>query len=671
MSDTPGQALTTEQGANGRHRRLAPLDGLRAFAVLTVLFYHGGLSWFGGGLLGVDVFFVLSGFLITTLLCGEFLARGTIALGRFWANRARRLLPALLLLLLGVAIYAWIFRSSLDLPSLRGDALSTLLYVANWHFLFSGQGYFARSLAPSPLLPMWSLGVEEQYYLIWPLVALLALRRGGTRAVAWVAGLGAVASASLMASLYGAGASIDRLYYGTDTRAQALLVGSFLGAVASTRDWRVITRTWARRPIGRATGAVLSCAGAAFLLWAWHEYDGQGALLYEGGFLMVALAAGAVITSVTSWRHSLLAGFLSLPPLTYIGSISYGLYLYHWPIFLALTEAHIGVSGAPLFLLRMSATFAVAILSYHLVERPIRTGHLARTWRGLAIGIGGVVATAGIVIATTAPFASTAAPVALTNGPTALSGSQHQALAASHAFTTNPLRFLLFGDSVAFTTSIGLEKHSVERYGVKVYNAGILGCNLDLAPTRLGGIVYPGNPKINCGRWRTSWRQQIAEFRPDVVGLLIGRFELADYLYHGTWVHVGMPGWDQHLESELDQAVSILSAGGARVLLFTFPYIDPPLAQPNGSLWPENRPSRVDAWNRLIDQVAASHRDTVTLVDLNHLLDPQGHFTTTVDGISVRWPDDGIHVSTAGGEWLQPRLLPTISQLGLEVRSRR
>jgi len=663
------QAATT--GGTRPPRRLVPLDGLRAFAVLTVLLYHGGVTWFGGGLLGVDVFFVLSGFLITSLLCSEFLVKGTVALGRFWANRARRLLPALLLLLLGVALYAWVFRSSLDLASIRGDALSTLLYVANWHFLFSGQGYFAKSIAPSPLLPMWSLGVEEQYYLIWPLVALLALRRGGTRAVAWVAGVGAVASASLMAALYLAGASIDRLYYGTDTRAQALLVGSVLGALASTRDWRVIAEAWARRPVGRVTGAVLGVAGSAFLLWAWHALDGQEALLYQGGFLLVALAAGAVITVVTSWRHSVLATALSWRPLTYIGTISYGLYLYHWPIFLTLTEARTGLSGLGLFAVRISVTFAVAILSYHLVEKPVRQGHLARTWRGLAVGIGAVLATTGVVIAVTVPIASDASPVPLAGDPTGLSASQHQALAASSAFTTHPIRFMIFGDSVALTASVGLAIDSTGRYGVRVYDAGILGCDLSLAPDRLAGVVYPGDPNVNCGSWEKTWSRQIAKVHPDVAGLLIGRFELADHYYHGTWMHLGMPVWDRHLEGKLDRAVSVLSAGGARVVLFTFPYIDPPLAQPDGALWPENRPDRVKRWNQLLDQVAATHRSTVTLVDLNRILDPQGHYTATVDGVSVRWPDDGIHISTAGGEWLQPRLLPTVGELGLEARGQR
>ena len=215
MSDTSGNRATSAHAGRGH---LPSLDGIRAFAVCAVLLYHAGVAGVRGGLLGVDVFFVLSGFLITSLLCAEQSERGSIRLGQFWARRARRLLPALFLLLLGVALYAWVLRNSLDVSSIRGDAVSTLLYVANWHFIFSGQGYFTQSTAPSPLLHMWSLGVEEQYYLVWPLVAFFVLRRGGARLMAWVAGLGAAASALLMASMYLAGFSPDRLYYGTDTR---------------------------------------------------------------------------------------------------------------------------------------------------------------------------------------------------------------------------------------------------------------------------------------------------------------------------------------------------------------------------------------------------------------------------------------------------------------------
>jgi peptidoglycan/LPS O-acetylase OafA/YrhL len=634
---------------------------------VAVLLFHAGVPGVGGGLLGVDVFFVLSGFLITSLLCGEQLTRGAIRLGRFWAGRARRLLPALFLLLLGVALYAWVFRNSVDVQSIRGDALSTLLYVANWHFIFSHQGYFTQSTAPSPLLHMWSLGVEEQFYLAWPLVAFVVLRNRGPRLLAWVAGAGAAASALLMASMYLAGFSTNRLYYGTDTRAQALLVGAALGAVASGRQWRVVAPRWAVTRAGRRAGACLGLGGAAFLVWAWHAQNGQGAFMYEGGFLLVALAAGAVITAVTSWRSGTLATVCSLGPLTYIGRISYGLYVYHWPLFLVIDHAHTGLSGTALLAARLAAALAAAAVSFHLVEQPIRSGRLGRTWRGLTLAAGGAVASAAVVVAATLPAASAPVPSARPGSSSGLPAAERQALVAARAFTSDPVRLLMVGDSVATTASVGLKVDSVQRYGVKLYNKGVLGCDLSAEPSRLGGVDYTNPPGVNCGSWPSLWSADVAAVQPQVVGLLIGRFELADHFYGGQWVHVGQPAWDDQLERSLDRAIGVLTSGGARVALFTFPYIDPPIEQLDGAPWPENVPSRVDAWNRIEREVATTHPATVTLIGLNRMLSPDGHFTTTVDGVKVRWPDDGIHVTRAGGEWLQPMVLPEIAELGLRA----
>ena len=175
----------SEVSLTGPHIR--GLDGIRAVAVLGVLGFHGGVAGFGGGLLGVDIFFVLSGFLITSLLVGEWSRTGTLSFRRFYERRARRLLPGLFILLLLVAAYAQWFAETDTLSTLRGDALATILYVANWRFIFSGQSYFVHFGPPSPLLHTWSLAVEEQFYLVWPAVALFVLRRGGRRALAVVA----------------------------------------------------------------------------------------------------------------------------------------------------------------------------------------------------------------------------------------------------------------------------------------------------------------------------------------------------------------------------------------------------------------------------------------------------------------------------------------------------
>jgi peptidoglycan/LPS O-acetylase OafA/YrhL len=643
-------------------RRLPQLDGIRAFAVLTVLLYHFGVSWVNGGLLGVDVFFVLSGFLITSLLCTESTRTGTIALVRFWGRRARRLLPALFVLLVGVALYAHFFAGTVKLSSVRGDALSTLTYVANWRFIFSNQGYFAATGAPSPLLHTWSLAVEEQYYLIWPLVALVVLRWRGTRALAWVAGIGALASAALMVAMHHAGFSVDRLYYGTDTRAQALLVGSCIGALASLRSWHVISERWATTRPGRVAGVALGVAGSGYLLWAWHAYVGTNPFLYNGGFLLVALATAAVITQVVSWPASWLARFCSLGVLTFIGRISYGLYLYHWLLFLVIDNAHTGLSGFALFAARLGATFVVAVASYYLLEQPIRTRRFLPNWHALAAsGVAVGVTVTALVVSTIVPAEGSV----VIRGRT-MPAAEHRALAANAAFTTNPVRFLLLGDSVALTLGIGLSYNSRPRYGVVLNDQAPLGCDLDpsLQVNTTGTVSLA---PAGCQDWQQTWATQVATYRPQVVGLALGRWEVADHLYQGKWTHVGQGDWDRHLVAELTEGVKILSADGARVVLFTMPYIDPPQESPDGSPFSETLPSRADAYNRLVNEVGKADPGVVTVIDLNKMLDPRGQFAMAIDGVTVRW-SDGVHVSLAGGELVQPKILPTVAALGLAAK---
>ncbi len=670
MSTGGGEATALVEGEHRTQQpapsgtRLAPLDGIRAFAVLAVLLYHGGVSWVNGGLLGVDVFFVLSGFLITSLLCREYLRRSTIALKSFWARRARRLLPALFVLLVGVAVYARVYAGSIDLPSLRGDAISTLLYVANWRFIFSDQGYFAQAAAPSPLLHMWSLGVEEQYYLIWPLVALFVLRRFGTRGLAWTAGVGAVASAVLMAAMFHTGFSIDRLYYGTDTRAQALLVGSFLGAISAHRNWHVIPARWADPPAGRWAGRLLGLFGAAYLLWAWHIYNGQATFLYNGGFLIVAVAAGAVITTVTTWPTSLLAKACSFSVLTYIGRISYGLYVYHWPLFLVINNAHTGLTGTPLLLVRLAVTGAISVVSYHFIELPIRRAEFFHHRRGL-VATGGVVIAMAVVliVATVTP---TSARVTV-NAASAIPAAEHQQLAAANAFTTNPVRFELFGDSIALTLGNGLAINSKRDFGIKLYKAYVIGCDLDpgLDIRNAGQVTIAPQ---TCLDWPQRISALVNQDRPEVFGVLLGRWESYDHLYQGHWVHLGEPVWDNHIASQLNEVVRIGSSKGAKVALFTMPYVDLSQEAPNGQPYPENQPSRVTAYNAIVERVAKEHPGLVTVIDLNKMLDPNGHYTSTIDGIVVRWTD-GIHISSAGDQWLQPKILPQIASLGLSSRA--
>ncbi len=219
---------------------------------------------------------------------------------------------------------------------------------------------------------------------------------------------------------------------------------------------------------------------------------------------------------------------------------------------------------------------------------------------------------------------------------------------------------------MALTLGVGLGPHSVEDYGVRIFDGGLLGCDLDDVEVRLSGVVGPATK--GCAHWQSAWAHGIDSIRPDVVGLLIGRWEVSDHLFDGHWVHVGDPAWDDHLVGELNQAVDILSSRGAKVVLFTMPYVDPPTEAADGTPFPENDPTRVVAFNSLLAEVGRQRPGVVTVIDLNKLLDPAGHYQSVIDGVTVRWPD-GVHISQPGGLLLQPHVLPEVGRLGLAARA--
>ena len=649
--------------------RIPGLDGIRAIGILLVLAFHGGLSWASGGFFGVDVFFVLSGFLITGLLVAEFRQHAGIALGRFWVHRVRRLLPALLAMVCAVAIVAWIDAPADTLAQLRSDGLATLLYVNNWHQILGGQGYFAELATPRPLLHAWSLSIEEQFYLVWPVIVLVVLRLTRSLGALLVVTLaGAVASAVAMALLFHPGLAANRSYFGTDPRVQALLLGAALAIVLA----RPLARRGDRDPAGalvrrldltarrRGGLVVLGVVGLVVIGSMAATVTATARWPYLGGFALLSLATVGVIASVALVPEGPEARVLSVRPVRYIGAISYGLYLWHWPLYVLLDHGRTGLSGTGLLTVRLLASFAVAVVSYHVLEMPIRRGALPG-WRGALAAVGAMGLTVALLLAATA--GSTEARPASASG---LTVAERQALVDHGAFAGRPVRFMLFGDSVATTMALGLRSGSQSRWGVEAqFTHTDLGCDLDPSDTIVvSGATVPASP--GCRDWQAVWARAVSHEHPEVVGVLLGRWEIVDRLHDGTWTHIGQPAWDEHLVHQLDQAIGIFSSHGATTVLFTMPYLDPPEA-PDGSVWPENTTQRVDAYNRLVRSVAARHPGAVHVIDLNRIVGPRGTYAATLDGVTVR-SSDGIHFTENGGLWLRSRILPAVGRLGVEGR---
>lgn len=389
------------------------LDGLRALAVVAVLLYHAGLAWIPGGFLGVDVFFVISGYLITSLLLAEWAARGRVDLMAFWLGRARRLLPAAFLVIAASLAFAVVFLPG-EVAGLRGDALASFGYVTNWYLIFEHESYFEAVGRPSLLRHLWSLAVEEQFYLLWPPLLAAGFGMGALfyrRRRLLVAVLaGAAGSALLMAALYQPEVDPSRVYYGTDTRAAGLLVGAALaffwapggaprralerplealeetggGTYRLFRSWRF---GWFRRGWGWTAPLLLDALGLAALaglVWSCLTLGEYQPFLYRGGFALVAVATAVLIAAVVYPRGHLGARLLSWGPLRWVGLRSYGIYLWHWPVFMA-SRPHLDVplDGAPLLLGRLAVTVVLADLSYRYVETPIRGGALGRAFEAL------------------------------------------------------------------------------------------------------------------------------------------------------------------------------------------------------------------------------------------------------------------------------------------------
>ncbi|MFN8018202.1 MAG: acyltransferase family protein [Acidimicrobiales bacterium] len=626
----------TEPSPRPRLPHVAALDGLRGAAVAAVLLYHA--RHLTGGWLGVDLFFVLSGYLITALLLQGWRRDGAVGLRDFWSRRVRRIGPALVVSLVGVGIYAATVARPSEMLSIRRDGLATLFEVANWRAILVDGDYWAAQLRPSPLLHTWSLSIEEQLYLVWPLVlvGVLAWRRRPRAVLVAAAGL-AVASMVELVVLHHLGASRARLYYGTDTRASAMLLGAALAAGRLTLG----PERWAATRRARQVAGLLAAAGLAV---AWVALDGSTALPYQGALPLATVGAALVVASVADRNHpGLLGRALGVAPLVWLGTISYGVYLYHVPIYLVLGEARTGLRGWPLFAIQVAVTLALAAASYRFLELPIRErrmlhGRQARAAVPAGAAIAIIALVAGTLGARQAP--GQLAEVAGTVDRSSVPGAP---------------TVMLAGDSVPLLLGVELSKQR-DDLGVSVLNRAVPGCHLlaSLGPVR--GVEGDVRHDVADCSEGGQYRRDVEDHKPDVIALMFGEFPNESVELDGRWSMPCQEVYLRALRDRLDAVVGDLRASGAPVVLVTAPG--------TSVSWILERVApgmdeRVRCTNQVLEDLA---RDTpgVSVVDLASYVCPTGQDCKTHIGDADLRPD-GLHFQGDGAaainRWLVPRVL--------------
>jgi hypothetical protein len=411
--------------------------------------------------------------------------------------------------------------------------------------------------------------------------------------------------------------------------------------------------------------------------------------VYRGGFLIAALAASAVLLSVSCAQSSPVAKVLSFPVLTFVGRISYGMYLWHFPLFTYLNGARTGLTSWPLFAVRLAATLLIATASFYLVERPIRTGRLSTSWRAWTLTPATfVVVVTAVLLATEAPAASaTVRPPATGSVPaTPVHG------AIPDTYSTSPVRVLLVGDSQALTLGFGLSaaaQASPGKYHIALLDEGIVACGVTdgttftkagvagqlvgwpCSPDPAQGNCPPGgvfgpDQHVPCQAWGSAWADWVREIHPNVVVLLAGGSEVLDRQFEGRTTNILDPAFAAYVKGQLEKAVRIATAGGALMVIMSKP-CQSTGEQPDGRPWPEDSPARQAVYNSLVREVARQHPGTVYLQDLNSYVCPGGRYSATLHGVPVRSPD-GVHFvygqAGTGGDYLAPAILPYWEELG-------
>ena len=593
---------------------LRALDGVRGAAIIIVFLYHQNVTWVPGGLLTVSMFFTLSGYLITRLMVNEYQRTDRVNLGKFWVRRIRRLMPASLIVLAGVAVLSWWFPSGTR-PLSFLDVFSGATYWENLHLIAAGSNYEAISGIASPVLHMWSLSLEEQVYLVFPLMMIVLFavpavrRRIGTILVV-------VAGAFFLLGPYLQQTHRTSVaYYATPVRAAEFLTGAALAVFWGTSVYvDALVKLLRTR-----TAQVFSVAVLAFEVWMWLRVGFLTSWLFPYGVLINSLVTCAIMAFAEA--EGVMTNLLGFAPLRWLGVRVYGLYLVHWPVFRFITSRQIDVGALPLFAIRLAITLSISETIYRVVEDPVRRGKLWKGWR-IAWYCGAL-----LLVALTAGWfgRSTKAdrivdidyiklqrenllgtPI---NGP-----ESPQRSSVDEAL---PARVLLVGDSQSYAVGAGMHDWGVD-HGVEVrFDPGV-GCGIG-GVTRIRYLGVEKAEQEGCAAWEGTRAEIVKRFNPQLVLIVGGLGDLSDRkLPDGRWHHIGEAYYDDWLRGQMASFAQEMTASGATVVWFTHPDVRVPYqAGATGTPpFPENDPARMARYNALIEELARS-TSHVRVADFN------------------------------------------------------
>ncbi len=643
------------------------LDGLRAVAVVAVILYHVHsldalrLKRVAGGFFGVELFFVVSGYLITSLLLQEHASTGRIDLRQFWIRRARRLLPALAAMLVAVGVWASLWRPD-TLGGLRHDVLPAIFYISNWWQIFSGDsgGYFAQLSTPPLLRHLWSLAVEEQWYLLWPLIvrALVGRRRLG--ALLAIAGL-AAALIGVVTYRTGSQSSANFVYLSTITRASGLLLGSALAVV--WRPWRSATANQRSLPVLDAA----ALAALAVLIFAVTRWSNTSTVVYRGGMLVVSVASLVLIAAAVHPGAHLTRRVFGSVALAAVGRRSYGMYLWHWPI-LVLTDATRSTSR---LLVSLALTVVVAEACFRLVEEPVRRGALGRWWASQPSGsfdkIGYSVAALALLVPLTIRIAGAstssvvvggqAAAFELATTPSTIAAVDASATSptATAAATLGPVRVVVVGDSQAESLVKNLPSGIESIFSIT--DGSVPGCGVWDDGSIWSSFENYRRANGGCAGWPAKWQVSAKNAQADVALVMVGAWDVFDVAYNEGVAAFASASWDAKFTASLQKGITVLSGAGAKVALLEVPCMNPVRAK--GAAVPP-LPERGEPWrtghvNDLLRRIAAADPAHVSFVPGPREWCNDAAIRTSLD---YRW--DGVHVYRPGAKLILESIAPSL-----------